>query len=83
MRVMKPLLAEAKAAGADLLVECTTIGVGRNAPVLARLAKETGLRRVVPAGVYGRAHCFPRPGSIKSGVSPVPRQSPHSKTPVR
>ncbi|MBI4327332.1 MAG: esterase [Chloroflexi bacterium] len=60
IRVMKPLLQEAKAAGADLLVECTGVGVGRNAPLLARLAKESGLRIVVPTGVYGRAHYAPQ-----------------------
>jgi len=60
VRVMKPLLEAAKAQGVDVLVECTTIGVGRNVPVLARLAKETGLRIVVPTGVYGRANFAPK-----------------------
>lgn len=59
VRVMKPLLAQAKTQGVDLLVECTSVGVGRNAPVMARLARETGLRIVVPTGVYGRAHFAP------------------------
>ncbi len=60
IRVMKPLLLEAKAAGVSTLVECTTIGVGRNVPVIARLAKETGLNIVVPTGVYGRANFAPK-----------------------
>ena len=60
VRVMKPLLEEVKAQGVDVLVECTTIGVGRNVLVLARLAKETGLRIVVPTGVYGRANFAPK-----------------------
>ncbi|MBI2925502.1 MAG: TatD family hydrolase [Verrucomicrobia bacterium] len=60
VRVMKPLLAQAKAQGVDLLVECTGIGVGRNAPLIARLAKESGLRIVVPTGVYGRANFAPK-----------------------
>ncbi len=60
VRVMKPLLAQAKAQGVDLLVECTGIGVGRNAPLIARLAKESSLRIVVPTGVYGRANFAPK-----------------------
>src|SRR5688572_18832572 len=60
IRVMKPLLLEAKKAGVDTLVECTTIGVGRNVPVIAALAKETGLNIVVPTGVYGRANFAPK-----------------------
>lgn len=60
VRVMKPLLLAAKKAGVGTLVECTTIGVGRNIPVIARLAKETGLHIVVPTGVYGRAQFAPK-----------------------
>jgi phosphotriesterase-related protein len=60
VRVMKPLLLEAKKAGVNTLIECTTIGVGRNVPVIARLAKETGLNIVVPTGVYGRANFAPK-----------------------
>jgi phosphotriesterase-related protein len=60
LRVMKPLLLDAKKAGVNTLVECTTIGVGRNVPVIARLAKETGLNIVVPTGVYGRAQFAPK-----------------------
>lgn len=60
VRVMKPLLSEAKARGVDLIVECTTVGVGRNARIIARLAEETGLRIVLPTGVYGRDNFAPR-----------------------
>jgi phosphotriesterase-related protein len=60
IRVMKPLLLEAKKAGVNTFVECTTIGVGRNVGVIARLARETGLNIVVPTGVYGRAHFAPK-----------------------
>jgi phosphotriesterase-related protein len=60
VRVMKPLLLEAKKAGVNTIVECTTIGVGRNVEVVARLAKETGLNIVIPTGVYGRAHFAPK-----------------------
>jgi phosphotriesterase-related protein len=60
IRVMKPLLLEAKKAGVNTIVECTTIGVGRNVRVISRLAGETGLNIVVPTGVYGRANFAPK-----------------------
>ena len=60
VRLMRPLLLDAKRQGVTVLVECTSIGVGRNVSVLARLAKETGLSIVVPTGVYGRANFAPR-----------------------
>lgn len=59
VRVMKPGLAEAEARGVDIFVECSSIGVGRNIPACIRLARETGLRIVVPTGVYGRASFTP------------------------
>lgn len=59
VRVMKPLLEEAVSQGVGLLVECSSIGVGRNASVLRRLAEESGLSVVVPTGVYGRANYAP------------------------
>lgn len=60
IRVMQPLLLDAKASGVQTLIECTTIGVGRNVPIIARLARETKLNIVVPTGVYGRAHFAPK-----------------------
>lgn len=60
LQVMKPLLMAAKAKGVDLLVECSSVGVGRNVRVLARLAKETGLSIVIPTGVYARANFAPQ-----------------------
>lgn len=66
VRVMKPLLIEARDAGVKTLIECTTIGVGRNVPVIARLARETGLNIVVPTGVYGRANFAPKSYAQKS-----------------
>jgi phosphotriesterase-related protein len=60
IRVMKPLLEEAKRAGVSTIIECTTIGVGRNVPIIKRLASETGLNIVVPTGVYGRANFAPK-----------------------
>lgn len=66
MRVMKPLLAEARDAGVSTLIECTTIGVGRNAPLIADLARASGLNIVVPTGVYGRANFAPKDYAAKS-----------------
>jgi len=59
VRVMKPLLVQARNQGIDTLVECSSIGVGRNVGILHRLAEESGLRIVVPTGVYGRANFAP------------------------
>lgn len=59
VRVMKPNLVAAKTKGVDVLVECSPIGVGRNIPVSTRMANETGLRIVVPTGVYDRASFTP------------------------
>jgi phosphotriesterase-related protein len=58
-RVMKPLLDAASTQGVSVLVECSSIGVGRNVPILARLGNETALRIVVPTGVYGRGAYAP------------------------
>ena len=59
VRVMKPRLTEAVGQGVGLMVECSSIGVGRNVPALRRLAEESGLAVVVPTGVYGRANYAP------------------------
>lgn len=59
VRVMNPLLTQAKDQGISVLVECTSIGVGRNVGVIERLAQESGLAIVVPTGVYGRASFAP------------------------
>lgn len=50
--VVKPYLDEAQAAGVTALVECSTLGVGRNVPVLAHLASLTPIHIVAPTGVY-------------------------------
>jgi phosphotriesterase-related protein len=60
LRVMEPLLSDASKAGVDTLIECTTIGVGRNVPFIAALARKTGMQIVVPTGVYGRANFAPK-----------------------
>ncbi len=59
VRVMKPHMDAAKSAGVGVLVECSSIGVGRNVPILQRMTAETGLAVVVPTGVYCRAGFVP------------------------
>ena len=59
VRVMGPLLEEARQKGVGLLIECSSIGVGRNVSIIAQVAKESGLPVVVPTGVYGRANYAP------------------------
>lgn len=58
-RVMKPYLAAAHAAGVTALVECSTVGVGRNVAVLQRLAAATPIHLVAPTGVYREAFLPP------------------------
>src|SRR5262245_40146356 len=52
VRVVGPYLAEAAAAGATALVECSTVGVGRNLNILRSLAEITPIHIVAPTGVY-------------------------------
>jgi phosphotriesterase-related protein len=59
VRVMKPWLVAARQAGVGVLVECTSIGVGRNVTIVDRVAREAGLPVVVPTGVYGRDNFAP------------------------
>ncbi len=47
-----PALTEAKAAGVDVLVECTPVGVARNVPFLLAVSKAADFPLVVPTGVY-------------------------------
>jgi len=59
VRVMAPLLEEARQKGVGLLFECSSIGVGRNVSILSQVSQESGLPVVVPTGVYGRANFAP------------------------
>ncbi len=59
VRVMKPWLAAAHSKGVGVLIECTSIGVGRNVPIVDQAARESGLPVVVPTGVYGRDNFAP------------------------
>ena len=56
VQVVEPFLAEASAAGVTALVECSTVGVGRNLSVLKRLADATAIQIVAPTGVYREAY---------------------------
>ncbi len=58
VRVMAPYLAAAHAAGVTALVECSTVGVGRNVTALQHLADVTPIHIVAPTGVY-RDACIP------------------------
>ena len=59
VRVMAPLLADAREKGVGVLIECSSIGVGRNVSIVAQVAEASGLPVVVPTGVYGRANFAP------------------------
>ena len=52
---MLPLLQAANQAGVTALVECSTIGVGRNVGVLRYVAERTPVQIVAPTGVYREA----------------------------
>lgn len=52
VQVVEPYLAEASAAGATALVECSTVGVGRNLSILRSLADVTTMHIIAPTGVY-------------------------------
>jgi phosphotriesterase-related protein len=57
--VMKPYLEEAQRAGVTALVECSTVGVGRNIQVLQHLANLTPIHLIIPTGVYREAYIPP------------------------
>jgi phosphotriesterase-related protein len=59
VRVMAPLLSDAREKGVGVLIECSGIGVGRNVAIIAQVAEASGLPVVVPTGVYGRANFAP------------------------
>jgi phosphotriesterase-related protein len=56
VRVVEPYLAEAFASGITALVECSTLGVGRNLSVLRSLAEITPIHIIAPTGVYRDAY---------------------------
>ena len=56
VEVVEPHLAEACKAGVTALVECSTVGVGRNLAVLRRLAEASSIHIIAPTGVYRDAY---------------------------
>ena len=56
VEVVGPHLADAAAVGVTALVECSTVGVGRNLSILRGLAEGTSIHIVVPTGVYRDAY---------------------------
>ena len=50
--VMKPYLQSAYDAGVTAIMECSTVGVGRNMDVLEAVAKDTPIHIIAPTGVY-------------------------------
>ena len=56
VEVVRPFLADAYAAGVTALMECSTVGVGRNLSVLRALAEATPIHIVAPTGVYRDAY---------------------------
>ena len=56
VKVVEPYLAEASAVGFTAMVECSTVGVGRNLAVLRALADATPIHIIAPTGVYRDAY---------------------------
>ena len=59
IRVVGPFLSEASASGVTALVECSTLGVGRNLRVLQALAEVSPIHIIAPTGVYRDAFIPP------------------------
>lgn len=55
-KVVGPYLAEAADVGVTAIVECSTVGVGRNLSVLRGLSESTPIYIVPPTGVYRDAY---------------------------
>ena len=56
VKIVGPHLADAAATGVTALVECSTVGVGRNLAMLQSLADATSIHIVAPTGVYRDAY---------------------------
>lgn len=52
LSVILPYLQEAQKAGVTAMVECSTVGVGRNIEMLRMLAKNTQVHILAPTGLY-------------------------------
>lgn len=53
---MIPFLRNAESAGVTALVECSTIGVGRNIDILTEITKRTQIHIVAPTGIYKESY---------------------------
>src|SRR5688572_4312896 len=53
--VVGPYLTDAATSGVTALVECSTLGVGRNLTILRRLAEVSPIHIIAPTGVYREA----------------------------
>lgn len=56
LKVVAPFLADAAAVGVTALVECSTVGVGRNLSILRSLSETTPIYIIAPTGVYRDAY---------------------------
>src|SRR5678816_3030385 len=56
INVVQPYLDDASTAGVTALVECSTVGVGRNLTILQSLGRATSIRIIAPTGVYRDAY---------------------------
>ncbi|MBL8062924.1 MAG: esterase [Anaerolineales bacterium] len=56
VNLVGPYLAEASASGVTAMIECSTVGVGRNLSILQSLADVTPIHLVAPTGVYRDAY---------------------------
>lgn len=52
LQVLHPHLSEAEKAGVTALIECSTIGVGRNISILRQIAEHSSIHIVAPTGIY-------------------------------
>lgn len=55
VNTLHPFLSMAEDAGITALVECSTVGVGRNIDILRRLAENTRIHILAPTGIYREA----------------------------
>ena len=52
VKAISPFLIEAHSHGVTGIVECSTVGVGRNIQILKKLSENTPIHIIVPTGVY-------------------------------
>ena len=52
VRLMRPEISRAQAAGVTAIVECSTVGVGRRADIERAVSEATQMPLVIPTGIY-------------------------------